>query len=517
MGNDLVNVSLVDLAAWIDSLRPVRVKLLTALSVVYASGDRSDEERSQAADILADYAADQPQVLADLVMDADDKQFALFFPKFESMAVRGLPFLEGELSKKVALQSVSILSKTEIMTPKESIVKIEKSKYAPFLPAKNYSVKMKKGMTYTITMRSKELDSFLVLQDKDAKQLGWDDDSGGDLDAHLPFTATEDGLYNVYAAAFKGTGAFSLDIVEIDSQEAAKEKLAKRQANAAVAMLKMNQPEKVWPLLKHSPDPRMRSYLIHRFGPLGAAPGAIVKQLLEEKEVSIRRALILSLGDFGEKDFSPGQRQALLAQLQEMYRRESDPGIHASAEWLLRTWAQEEWLKQVNEELAKDREQREKRLEGIKQMPQWFVNSQGQWLVLIPGPANVAMGSPVTEAGRDYDEPPHKKRISRTFAMAAKPVTLAEYRRFDTSFSINEQYAPTPDCPVIRTSWFQAASYCNWLSAQEGIPEDQWCYQKNDKGEYADGMTLAPDYLKRTGYRLPTEAEMEYATRARGR
>ena len=60
-----------------------------------------------------------------------------------------------------------------------------------------------------------------------------------------------------------------------DAQEDAKEKLAKRQANAAVALLRMNQPAKVWPLLRHSPDPRVRSYLIHRLGPLGAdADGA---------------------------------------------------------------------------------------------------------------------------------------------------------------------------------------------------------------------------------------------------
>jgi hypothetical protein len=54
-----------------------------------------------------------------------------------------------------------------------------------------------------------------------------------------------------------------------DSKENTKEKQAKRQANAAVALLKLDQPEKVWPLLKHSPDPRVRSYLIDRLGPLG--------------------------------------------------------------------------------------------------------------------------------------------------------------------------------------------------------------------------------------------------------
>ena len=57
---------------------------------------------------------------------------------------------------------------------------------------------------------------------------------------------------------------------DMPSADEKRETLAKRQANAAVALLRMNQPEKVWPLLKHSPDPRVRSYLIHRLGPLGA-------------------------------------------------------------------------------------------------------------------------------------------------------------------------------------------------------------------------------------------------------
>ena len=68
----------------------------------------------------------------------------------------------------------------------------------------------------------------------------------------------------------------------------------------------MNQPAKVWPLLKHSPDPRVRSYLIHRLSPLGADARAIVKRLDEEPDLTIRRALLLSLGEFGEKELHAG-------------------------------------------------------------------------------------------------------------------------------------------------------------------------------------------------------------------
>ncbi len=144
----------------------------------------------------------------------------------------------------------------------------------------------------------------------------------------------------------------------------------------------------------------------------------------------------------------------------------------------------------MNEEWAKDKEQQAKRLEGIQQQlkasraasapgipPQWYVNGQGQTMVVIPGPVEFVMGSPTTEAGRGPNENQHQRRIGRTFALAVKSVTLAEYQRFDPAYGTEtKQWSPTGDCPVLGISWFQAAEYCNWLSKQEGLPESEWCY-----------------------------------------
>jgi len=105
----------------------------------------------------------------------------------------------------------------------------------------------------------------------------------------------------------------------LNGKDELKEKLAKRQTNAAVALLRMNEPAEVWPLLKHSPDPRVRSYLLHRLSPLGAEAKVIVKRLDEEPDLTIRRALILRLGEFGAKDFTVDNRNALLPKLHELY------------------------------------------------------------------------------------------------------------------------------------------------------------------------------------------------------
>src|SRR5262249_18454091 len=57
-------------------------------------------ERSVATNLLADYVSGQPRVLANLLMDADDKQFSVVFPKFEGQGERGLSFLADELGKE---------------------------------------------------------------------------------------------------------------------------------------------------------------------------------------------------------------------------------------------------------------------------------------------------------------------------------------------------------------------------------------------------------------------------------
>ena len=260
----------------------------------------------------------------------------------------------------------------------------------------------------------------------------------------------------------------------------------------------------------------MRSCLIHRLLPLGADAGAILQRLDEEPDLTIRRGLLLSLGEYGEEGVRAASQPAALAKVQALYRTEEDPGLHAAAEWLLWKWKQEAWLKQLNEDWAKDREKRDKRLVKIQELvkknretppPQWYVNSQGQTMVVIPGPVEFMMGSPKTEEGRQASATQHRRRIGRSFALAAMPVTVAEYRRFDQGDPLTELWAPELECPVVRTSWYQAAAYCNWLSKEEGLEE---CY--DIKGQTT--VTLKENYLSLSSYRLPTEAEMEYATRA---
>ena len=71
------------------------------------------------------------------------------------------------------------------------------------------------------------------------------------------------------------------------------------------------------------------------------------------------------------------------------------------------------------------------------------------------------------------------------------------------------ELTPSRDCPFLAVDWYSAAAYCNWLSRSEGITEDQWCYVgKGNETQLKEG------YLSLTGYRLPTEAEMEYTIRA---
>jgi formylglycine-generating enzyme required for sulfatase activity len=319
-----------------------------------------------------------------------------------------------------------------------------------------------------------------------------------------------------------------------EDQLAARDALAKRQAEAALALLRRGEPELVWPLLRHSPDASRRSYLIRDLGRSGVSPDVLVQRLEIESDVSARRALILSLGGFTGDQLPPAKRKPLVARLLRMYQEDADPGIHSAVDWLLRhgrqgmtdrrlDWQQADVLGMLDRDLASRPANKRN----------WFVTKQGHTLAVVRGPVEFTMGAPEYEPGRDKskDEAPHCVRIPRSFAIATKELTVAQFQRFlDANPEIKKRAqaagwkdpsregrivktrTPDDDCPQILMTWFEAAQYCNWLSQQEEIPEAEWCYPALD--QIKEGMELPKDYLRRTGYRLPTEAEWEYACRA---
>ena len=143
-----------------------------------------------------------------------------------------------------------------------------------------------------------------------------------------------------------------------------------------------------------------------------------------------------------------------------------------------------------------------------------ITNSIGMKFVLIPA-GEFVMGSPKDEEDRLDDEKQHRVRITKPFYLGVCEVTLGDFRQFvtDTGYKTdaekdgrggwgrnetedgfdrdpkynwrNPGFTQTDRHPVANVSWNDAAAFCAWLSKKEG----------------------------RT-YRLPTEAEWEYACRA---
>lgn len=127
-------------------------------------------------------------------------------------------------------------------------------------------------------------------------------------------------------------------------------------------------------------------------------------------------------------------------------------------------------------------------------------NTLGMFMVRIPA-GEFRMGSPRNEPGREPDEDEHLVKLTRDFLMASTEVTQAQWRAImgtDPSKS-----GGCENCPVESVTWLQAVEFLNLLSAREDL-----------EPAYRVDESVVRWEPGAEGYRLPTEAEWEWAARA---
>lgn len=189
----------------------------------------------------------------------------------------------------------------------------------------------------------------------------------------------------------------------------------------------------------------------------------------------------------------------------ESERQQADAAAARAAEEQRRWQEQEDRQRRREEEdrqhrAAEERQRREREEAEARRKPEVtsdrpaasvYRDIDAPWcpeMVVIPA-GSFMMGSPASEAGRSSDEgPQHRVTIAYTFAIGRFPVTFAEFDHFCTETNRghpSDSGAGRGRRPVINVSWHDAQAYCAWLSKVTG-----------------------------RRYRLPSEAEWEYACRA---
>lgn len=276
----------------------------------------------------------------------------------------------------------------------------------------------------------------------------------------------------------------------------------RRRAHAIAALARTGDQQLALSILEQRSDPTLRNWVVRALSEFRQPP-SLLSQLIESSpDPFVRQGLLLCLGHYPLDELPEGQRDHLVQTVTGIFEHDPNAVVHAASEWALRQWEVPiPRLTHVKFGVERD----------------WYVNRIGQTMIRFDGPVRFEMGSQEQTDGelRESDESRHQRMIPRSFAIAAHETTagqfaqfLEDYPQIAAEFSIESLSGQEP--PAL--SWCHAAAFCRWLSEQEQIDESQMCFP--EVKQIHPGCVLPQDYLERTGYRMPTEAEWEFVCRA---
>ena len=301
---------------------------------------------------------------------------------------------------------------------------------------------------------------------------------------------------------------------------------AERRAAAAIKLLELGTDEDLRRVLVATGERRVGSEVLSRLIGYGVSVGVLdglwresglagdgVGSGVDSVGLMGREFSILAVGEFAGMLRGTVAARVWLERLLPIYAGSPDPGLHSAAGWSLRELGYGVEMEEAQRGLSTGR------AEGGRR---WYLERIGEpgeaiSLAILRGPQEFLMGSPLWEWERaggvdGVNELRHMRRIPRSFAIGMTEVTVAQYRAFRADYGRAAGEGLIDEQPASSLTWYECAAYCNWLSERAGISRDQWCYDPG--ASFEDGMPMLADSLERTGYRLPTDAEWEYACRA---